>query len=193
MAKRVVIVASGETERRALPHLTRHLGDGAVTVVEVRVPPRNKALNARMAERLVKAAWYENLSTPPDKFVLVVDVDRADPDRALRPMRSELPRRVADIGADLLCAYAQEHLEAWYFGDAENLRRYLGREPGQVDTSRPDEIQNPKRHLRHLLGERAYTARVSEEIARILDAGTIAGRSPSFRKFIDAIMNGSSD
>jgi hypothetical protein len=80
MAKRVVIVASGETERRALPHLARHLRDRAVTVVEVRVPPRNKALNAQMAERLIKAAWYENASVQPDKFVVVVDVDRADPD-----------------------------------------------------------------------------------------------------------------
>ena len=71
MAKRVVIVASGETERRALPHLVRHLRDRDVTVVEVRVPPHNKALNAKMAERLIKAAWYESVSEPPDKFVVV--------------------------------------------------------------------------------------------------------------------------
>ncbi|MDD9988260.1 MAG: hypothetical protein OXQ31_18430 [Spirochaetaceae bacterium] len=94
------------------------------------------------------------------------------------------------IEADVLYAYAQEHLEAWYFADAENLGSYLGRDAGQVDTSRPDEIRNPKLHLRHLLGERVYTARVSEEIARALSPGTIAGRSPSFRKFVDAVMNG---
>ena len=80
MGKRVIVIASGETERRALPHLVRHLQDRAVTVDAVRVPPRNRALNAQMAERLIKAAWYENVSAPPDKFVLLMDVDRAGPE-----------------------------------------------------------------------------------------------------------------
>ena len=190
MAKRVVIIASGETERRALPHLARHLQEHSVAVDEVRIPPRNRALNAQMAEKLIKAAWYENLSTPPDKFVVLMDVDRARPDDVLTPIRNQLPRRVAKIEANVLYAYAQEHLEAWYFADAGNLSKHLDRDPGQVDTSRPDEIQNPKLHLRHLLGDRVYTARVSEEIAMTLNPGTIAGRSPSFRKFVDAVMNG---
>ena len=189
IAKRVIIIASGETERRALPHLVRQLLTSAIRVDDVLVPPRNKALNAQMAEKLMKAAWYGNQSGPPDKFVLVVDVDRANPDEVMRPIRSQL-QHVNDIEADILCAYAQEHLEAWYFADAKNLRNYLGRDPGQVDTSKPDEIQNPKRHLQHVLGERSYTARVSEEIARTLDASTIAGRSPSFKQFVDAIVNG---
>ena len=190
MAKRVIIIASGETERRALPHLARHLQDFAVTVCEVRIPPRNRALNAQMAMRLIKAAWYENPSAPPDKFILVIDLDGTDPETSLEPIRNRLPGRREGIRADVLCAYAQEHLEAWYFADAANLRGYLGRGLGKVDTSRPDEIQNPKLHLKHLLGERLYTARVSEEIAKTLDAGTIAGRSPSFKKFVDAIANG---
>ena len=190
MVKHVIIIASGETERRALSHLVRQLGDRAINVGDVRVPPRNKALTVQMAEKLIKAAWYGNLSAPPDKFVLVMDVDGADPERVLKPIRSQLPQRVDEIEADVVYAYAQEHLEAWYFADAENLGDYLGRKPGQVDTSKPDEIRNPKLHLKHVLGERSYTARVSEEIARKLDAHTIAGRSPSFKKFVDAIMNG---
>ena len=193
MAKRVIIIASGETERRALPHLTRYLEGRAITVDKVRVPPHNRALNAQMAEKLIKAAWYEDPSAPPDKFVLVVDVDGADPGAALEPIQNWLPGRFDGIKADILCAYAQQHLEAWYFADAENLKSYLGRALGQVDTSKPDEIQNPKLHLKHLLGERVYNARVSEEIASALDSGTIAGRSPSFKKFVDAIMNGGSE
>lgn len=191
MAKRVIIIASGETERRALPHLARHLQDCAVTVDEVRIPPRNRRLDVQMAERLIKAAWYENLHMPPDKFVVVVDLDGADPEASLEPIRSGLSGLRDRIGADILCAYAQQHLEAWYFADAQNLREYLGRELGQVDASNPDEIQNPKLHLKHLFGGRFYTARVSEEIARTLNASTIAGRSPSFKKFVDAITNGS--
>ena len=193
MGKRVIVIASGETERRALPHLVRHLQDRDVTVYEVRVPPRNRALNAQMAERLIKAAWYENLSAPPDKFVLLMDVDRAGPDEVLGPIQDQLREHMNEIRADVLCAYAQQHLEAWYFADAENLGNYLGRDTGQVDTSRPDEILNPKLHLKHLLGERIYTARISEEIAVTLDADTIAGRSPSFEKFIDAIINGGAE
>ena len=148
-------------------------------------------LDVGMAEKLIKAAWYENLDAPPDKFVVVMDVDRADPTAVLEPMRTQLPERVREVEADVLCAYAQAHLEAWYFGDVDNLRNYLGRAPGQVDTSKPDEIDNPKLQLRTCLGGRVYTARVSAEIAGTLDATTIAQRSPSFRTFVDAVMNGS--
>ena len=190
MAKRVIIIASGETERRALPYLARHLQDCAVTVGEVRIPPHNRALDAQMAERLIKAAWYGNLHAPPDKFVLVIDLDGADPEASLQPIRSRLSELSNGISADILCAYAQQHLEAWYFADAQNLRKYLGRNLGQVDASKPDDIQNPKLHLKNLLRERIYTARVSEEIAKTLDVSTIAGRSPSFKKFVDTITNG---
>ncbi len=150
------------------------------------------ALNVEMAERLIKAAWYESLDAPPDKFVVVMDVDRADPAEVLAPMRAQLPDRVREVEADVLYAYAQAHLEAWYFADADNLRHYLGRSLGHVDTSKPDKIINPKLQLRNLLGDgRVYTARISEEIAGTLDATRIAQRSPSFRTLVDAVLNGS--
>ena len=190
MAKNVIVLASGETERRALPHLLFHLRDQGVFVVEVLIPPGNGALSVRMAERLVKAAWYKHLDASPDKFVILLDVDGRPPDHVLEPFGA-LPERLSDeIGAAILYAYAQWHLEAWYFADAANLRDYLGRVLGNVDTSRPDEIQNPKLHLKHLLGARVYTTRISEEIARRLDATTIAERSPSFKGFVEAVMNG---
>ena len=190
-AKRVIVIASGETERRALPHLAQYLQDDSITADEVRIPPRNRALDGQMAENLIKAAWYENLGARPDKFVVLIDLDGADPEHSLDAIRNRLSGLKGRISADVNCAYAQEHLEAWYFANAEKLRIFLGRALGEVDTSRPDEIQNPKLHLKHLLGERVYTARVSEEIAKMLDAGRIAGRSPSFKKFIEAIANGS--
>ena len=151
------------------------------------------ALDVEMAAKLIKAAWYENLDAPPDKFVVVVDIDRADPVELLEPMRTQLPDRVREVGADVLYAYAQAHLEAWYFADVDNLRNFLGRGPGHVDTSKPDEIVNPKHQLRQLLGERLYTARVSAEIAETLDVRTIAQRSPSFRTLVTAVTNGSGD
>lgn len=192
MSKHVILIASGETERRALPLLVRYLQDQGVVAEDVRIPPRNRALDVEMAAKLIKSAWYENLAAPPDKFVVVVDVDRADPARALAAMRSQLPARVREIEADVLYAYAQAHLEAWYFADVENLRNCIGRAPGRVDTSMPDEMDNPKLQLRHLLG-RVYTAPVSAEIAGSLDAATIAQRSPSFRAFVAAVLNGSAD
>ena len=188
MTKHVVIIASGETERRSLPHLLRHLQ--SVTVDEVRIPPRNKALKAQMVENLIKASWYENLSRPPDKFVLVIDLDGAEPEASVEPFRKRLLGLKDQIDADILCAYAQQHLEAWFFADAENLRQCLGRALGHIDTSRPDEILNPKLHLKNLLAEGRYNAGISEEIAKNLDAVTIAGRSPSFKKLVEAIMNG---
>ena len=193
MAKNVIILASGETERRALPYLLAHLRSRGISVEEIRIPPRNGALSVQMAERLIKAIWYErfNVSVSPDKFVVLLDVDGELPDKVLEPFKV-LPERLGgQIGATVLCAYAQWHLEAWYFADATNLRGYLnGRALGNVDASKPDEIHNPKLHLKHLLDDRIYTARVSEEIARQLDAPTIAGRSPSFKGFVDAVMNG---
>ena len=59
-----------------------------------------------------------------------------------------------------------------------------------MDASQPDEIKNPKLHLKNLLGDRVYNARVSEDIARRLDAMTITARSPGFDGFREAVING---
>ena len=113
MTKHVIVIASGETERRSLPRLVMHLQDQNVYVDEVRYPPGNKALNVDMAEKLVKAVWYENVAGPPDKFVVLLDVDGKAPDEVLRPLEEQLPGRLgADIQASIQYAYAQWHLEA---------------------------------------------------------------------------------
>ncbi len=192
MTKRVIVIASGETERRVLPHLVAHLQEQDVVITDVRIPARNRPLNVPMAEKLIKAAWYENLHEQTQKFVVVVDVDAKEPQQVLAPFQEKLPGRIQDVEADVLFAFAQRHLEAWYFADADNLKAHLKKSLGKVDTSNPDQIQNPKTHLRNLLGRRLYTAIVSEEIASQLDAPTIAQRSPSFRGFLNAAMNGGS-
>lgn len=191
MSKRVVVVASGETERRALPHLISHLEEAGIAV-DVRVPPRHRPIGAYVAERIIKAAWYSSHPVRPARFVVLLDVDQAAPDDVLAPFKERLPPRTGSLAVDVLFAYAQQHLESWYFADSANLRRYLGRSLGSVDTSGPDAIHDPKRHLINLLetGKRFYTARTSEEIARRLDGRTIEQRSPSFRGFVQAIRNG---
>lgn len=103
-----------------------------VSVSDVRIPPRNRALDVQMAEKIIKSAWYENPAAPPDKFVVLADADGADPDEVLDPFREDLPGRLGDeIGAAIQYAYAQQHLEAWYFADAANLRGYLGSSTGK--------------------------------------------------------------
>ena len=193
VAKRVVVIASGDTERRALPRLLRHLCDEDISV-EVRIPAHHSRVDVRTAEKVLKSAWYEDPTSPPDKVVVLVDTDGKAPGDVLAPFRKDLPGRLGDdivIGTDVLYAVAQWHLEAWYFGDVMKLRGFLGRDVGSVDASKPDEIQNPKLHLKNLLGDQVYTARLSEEIARTLDAATIAQRSPSFQGFLEAVTNGS--
>jgi hypothetical protein len=191
MGKRVVVIASGETERRALPHLVRPFEADGVTLLEVRIPPRNNALNIGMVEKLVKAVWFERIAAPPDKFVVLLDVDGKQVEEVLAPFREQMPGRLgSSITASLLFACAQWHLEAWFFADESNLRTYLGKALGSVDASAPDQIQNPKAHLKQLLGARAYTAVVSEEIASRLDAHKIANRSASFNAFLRALKNG---
>ena len=190
MDKRVIVIASGETERRALPLLVCHLREEDI-VIDVRIPPRHRRLDTQMVENLIRASWYENLEAPPAKFVILVDTDGKAIDAALAPFRDRLAVRLgAEIGKRVLYAYARWHLEAWYFSDEANLRRYLRRSLGSVDTSKPDDIENPKLHLKNLLGDRLYTSRVSEEIARELNVCSIAQRSPSFQGFLDAVANG---
>jgi hypothetical protein len=191
MAKQVVVVASGETERRALPHLVRHLKAEGITLRDVRVPPGYKQLDVEMAEKLIKSVWYEQLAAPPDKFVILVDADGKVPAQVLGPFQEQLAGRLGKtLRVPLQFAYAQWHLEAWYFADAAALRDQLGGSLGSVDASAPDDIQSPKLHLKHLLGERAYTAVVSEEIAKAMDGQKIAHRSPSFQGFLEALRNG---
>ena len=190
--KRVAVIASGQTERRAVPHLVSHLRDSGIRLADrVRFPSRNRPLNVDTAEELIKFIWYRHLHAPPDKFVVLLDVDRSDPEKVVAGIAEQLSGRLAEIQAEVLYAYAQQHLEAWYFADNKNLRRYLNRSLGKVDASKPDEIENPKLHLKQVLGERRYTARVSGDIAMTLDADAIAERSPSFRGFLQAFMNGS--
>ena len=185
----MVVIASGETERRALPHLLAHLHDSDI---RVRIPPGNRALSVRTAYSLIQASLYEYSDRTPDKYVILVDTDGKDPDVVLESFKKQLPVLLgSQFEPSVLCTYAQWHLEAWYFADAMNLRGYLGgRDLGSVDASQPDKIQNPKLHLKNLLKDRFYTARVSEEIAKTLNAETISGRSPSFNGLLDAVKNG---
>lgn len=63
---------------------------------------------------------------------------------------------------------------------------------GEEEGTKVIREEHPERilHLKHLLGNRVYTAAVAEEIARVLDAAVIARRSPSFHGFIAALRNG---
>ena len=193
MSRRVVVVASGETERRALPHLVEHLAAEGVEVQDVRIPPRHQAIGIANAEKIIRSVWFERAETErPDKFVVLLDTDASPPAEIVAPIRSALLPRLRGVEANIQFAYAQRHLEAWYFADANGLRRYLDRNIGNIDPSDPDTLQNPKQHLRNLLGSRLYTSLVSQEIAAALNAATIAQHSPSFRGFVAALKNGGS-
>ena len=160
-------------------------------VKDVRITPRHRAVNVDVAEKIIRSVWFEAAAAErPHKFVVLLDTDGSLPGDVLAPMRESLPSRLQGIDADIQFAYAQAHLEAWYFADANRLREYLGRDLGEVDSSRPDGIPNPKLHLKNLLGTRPYTSLVSSEIAATLDAATIAERSPSFHRFLAAVRNG---
>lgn len=54
--KRVVVIASGNTERHAIPHLVAHLANDSIQAQKIRVPPRNGPLTIRTAEKLIKGA-----------------------------------------------------------------------------------------------------------------------------------------
>ena len=124
MTKRVIIIASGETERRALPYLVSHLTGEGVSVDQVLIPPRNRAMNVENVESLIWTEWYSNVAETPDKFVVLVDTDRDNPQEVMGMLSSRLPLRMGD------------------------------------------------------------------EIAASLDSRTIEQRSPSFRCFLETVLNG---
>ena len=189
MLKYVLVIASGNTERLALPQLTAHLQNDGITV-DVRIPPKNRPVTAGEVYSIIQSVQYD---TPaPDKYVVLTDTDGKSPDAVLQSISSPLSQRLGgNFATAITYAYAQWHLEAWYFADAQGLRNFFGgRALGNVDASRPDGIENPKEHIKHLLGNRRYTAQVSEQIAVALDARTITQRSPSFAGFLAAVRNG---
>ena len=191
MTKRVVVIASGETERNALPHLLAHLTAEGIVVVDVLIPDRNQQLHPRVVRPLIYSALYGYEDGPPDKIVVLVDTDGKSADDSLRPIRQNLQSAAtARAPLGIHYAYAQWHLEAWYFADDRNLRNYLGRNLGSVNPNQPDRIENPKQHLKNLLPGRIYTSEISETIAEKLNPDTIARRSPSFAGFLAAVRNG---
>ena len=191
MAKRVIVIASGSTEQVALRHLTAQSTADGIDV-EVRFPSRHRRLRFETVSQLINAALYDSVKGPPDKFVVLVDTDGKTPEEAMDPIKNGLERSsFRELRQRIHYAYAQWHLEAWFFADGVNLRNYFGHQSlGNVDTSQPDQIQNPKHHLQNLLGEKRYTAPVAEQIAATLDANTIEQRSPSFRGFMGSVRNG---
>ena len=188
MAKQVVVVASGETERQALPALVRDLAAEGIIVTSVLKPPGHRPLRLELVRKLILSEGFRSSTHRPDKFVVLVDTDHKPPGPLLDPLRPLL-KQVSQVTAPILFACAVPHLEAWFFADEQGLRRFLGRDLGSVDASRPDRIQNPKLHLSQLLG-RPYTSQAAGRMAAALSPAAIRGRSPSFKVFEDAVRNG---
>ena len=194
MAKRVIVIASGSTEQVSLRHLTAQLTADGINV-EVRFPSRHRQLRFETVSKLILAALYDSVEGAPDKFVVLVDTDGKTPEEVINPIKRKLEGTFfREMRGLIHYAYAQWHLEAWFFADRVNLSRYFdNRSLGNVDTNQPDQIQNPKLHLKSLLGTNRYTALVAEQIAARLDVNTIEGRSPSFRGFLASVRNGGVD
>lgn len=190
MTKRVLIIASGPTERNALTKLLEHLKSENIEV-DILIPAGHRQLRPSVVCPIIISSQYDSEEGPPDKCVILVDTDGKSPEEAISPIQQGLQRtQLSRTFQNVKFAYAQWHLEAWYFADAVNLRAYLGRDMGSINPNEPDRIQNPKHHLQQLLGDATYTAQVSADIAAELDPVTISQRSPSFRTFLETIRNG---
>ncbi len=188
MVRKIVVIASGETERQALPRLVEQYGSRGVILREpVRTPPHGR-IDGEIAVRLVRAAAGELQANPPARFVVLVDTNGKDPGTVTGSIDQALLR--LSVPVPVLVARATQHLESWFFADEAGLRSYFGgRSLGGVDPSEPDAIQAPKQHLRNLLRPRVYTARVAGEIAVGLSVERIWSKSPSFRTFEQALLS----
>lgn len=78
----------------------------------------------------------------PHKLVVLLDADGREPEEQLEPLRRRIGRSLDNLDLKVSYAYAQWHLEAWFFADESGLRRHLGKNLGNVDASQPDRIDN---------------------------------------------------
>ena len=92
MAKRVVVIASGPTERSALPHLLAHLKAEGITV-DIRIPDRHRHLRPNVVNPIIYSALYDSPDGPPHKIVVLVDTDGKSTDDAMRPIQQNIPKR----------------------------------------------------------------------------------------------------
>jgi len=190
MGSNIVVLATGRTELAAIPELTRDFRTAESACVHVRIPPGGGALIPSAIEKLAKSAYWDlkGRGNPPDKFVVLVDADGRPEETRVLPFKESCDR-LLDIPAPFLVTTAQWHLEAWFFAHAEALRKFLNRDLGSVDTSQPDQIPNPKLHLKHLL-DSPYTSRIAGEIAAAVSPQIVAQRSVSFSQFVRCLENG---
>lgn len=180
----VALIASGETERRALPLLCRDLGASGTTLTEVLVPPRTGQLSPDMALRLARS-----VHTASNKIVVVVDADGRTQDSILQPFRKKF-QNWPSWPRPVFLAHAQWHLEAWFFADQAGLRLFLNdKDLGNLPAI-PDDIERPKLRLQHLLQPFLYTAATAREIAAAIHPQVAEKRSPSFAQFRAAMRNG---
>jgi len=184
----VVVIASGMTERRTLPHLLRHMDNEGIELVDVRIPPGGYDLTPDMAERLVRLVCRESMTAGSGlkKVVLLVDADGREPAMVLQRF-SHLPARLAEL-VMVVTTVAKWHLEAWFFADGQGLRKALGKSLGRIEEAVPDDIESPKKRLKDLLGG-TYSSTDAEKIARVLSPARIR-RSPSFCALEAAVRNG---
>ena len=126
MTKRVIVIASGSTEQVALRHLTAQLTADGIDV-EVRFPSRHRELRFATVSQLINAALYDS-GEAPDKFVVLVDTDGKTPEAAIDPIKSELERSsFRELHQRIHYAYAQWHLEAWFFCRWREFKKLLWR------------------------------------------------------------------
>ena len=101
MSRHVVILASGETERRALPNLLRHLRHEGISV-EFRKPPRHRAISSDVAIKMANACYW----SVPRPHKLVVLLDGRDPEEQLEPLQRRIGRSLDDLDLKVSYAYA---------------------------------------------------------------------------------------
>ena len=117
-----------------------------MAVEDVRVPPRHRAITVAVAERIIRSVWFERPPhARPHKFVVLLDADGKHPEDVIAPIHADLPSRLRDIDASIQFAWAQQHLEAWYFAEAKGLRISISAAAILAAWTRPNPTPSPTR------------------------------------------------
>ena len=129
-----------------------------------------------------------------EKALVIRDSGGKDPKSIEEELTQKVRERPWAFSHDVHICIIRREVETWLLADVEAVKTVAqnrgGQEVAEVQETL-EEIEYPKKRLRQLLSEAKleYTDRVGAEIARSLRLDKLSYRCPSFRTFMQRVVD----